>query len=131
MSGDDLYLFPDGSYLYLVWADIPPTTIQDKGKWAVSGSEIVLTSDSEIKWKPGAERRYLLIHRSAHADEILAVGTDYGSRYFQEHAKDDPEFVLLLVSKVRINGITQKETDDLKEKLIREAWRPEFYKPQH
>jgi hypothetical protein len=130
LSGDDLYLFPDGSYLYLEWSDIPPTTIRDKGKWAVSGSEIALTSDHDITWKPGAERHYLLVRRSGTADEILAVGTDSDSRYFEEHAEDDPEFMLLLVSKARINGISEKDADDLKKKLIREAWRPEFYKPE-
>src|ERR1700730_4606145 len=96
LSGDDLYLFVDGSYLYLEWSDIPPTTIRDKGNWAVSRSEITLTSDPDIKWKPRAERHYLLVHRSAHADEILVVGADSDSRYFEEHAKDDPEFMLLL-----------------------------------
>jgi len=99
-----------------------------QGAWAVCGSEITLTSDSDINWKPRVEHHYLLVHRSAHADEILAVGTDSSSRYFEEHAKDDPEFMLLLVSKVRVNGITKKETGDLKKKLIQEAWRPEFYK---
>jgi hypothetical protein len=40
MSGDDLYLFPDGSYLYLVWSDIPPTTVRDKehGRYAEAKS---------------------------------------------------------------------------------------------
>jgi hypothetical protein len=130
LSGNDLYLFLDGSYLYVEWSDIPPTTIRDKGKWAVSESEITLTSDPDIKWKPGAERHYLLVRRSGHADEILAVGADYDSRYFEEHSKDDPDFMLLLVSKARINGISGKDTDELKNKLMREAWRPDFYKPE-
>lgn len=130
LSGDDLYLFPDGSYLFLWWSDIPPTTIRDKGKWAVSGSEITLTSDPDIKWKPGAERHYLTIRRSAHADEILVVGTDSDSRYFEKNAKEDPEFMLVLVSKTRINGISEKNTNELKKKLMREAWRPNFYKAE-
>ena len=97
--------------LFLWWSDIPPTTIRDKGKWAVSGNEITLTSDPDIKWKPGAERHYLMIHRSAHADEIL-VGTDSDSRYFEKNAKEDPEFMLLLVSKARINVISEKDTNE-------------------
>jgi hypothetical protein len=28
------YLFPDGSYFYYVWSDIPPATIRDKRTWA-------------------------------------------------------------------------------------------------
>jgi hypothetical protein len=130
MGSQDLYLFPDGSYLYLVSTDIPPTTIQDKGKWAVSRSEITLTSDPDIRWKPRAERHYLLIHRSTHANEILIVGADADSRYFEQNAKDDPEFMLLLVSKTRINGISEEEANKLKRKLMRDAWRPDFYKPE-
>lgn len=128
IGGDDLYLFPDGSYLYLEWSDIPPITIRDKGKWAVSRSEVTLTSDPDIRWKPGAERHYLLIQRNAHANEILIVGADADSRYFAKNAKDDPEFMLLLVSKARINGISEEEANKLKEKLMRDAWRPDFYK---
>ena len=127
MGGRDLYLFPDGSYLYLVWTDIPPTTIQDKGQWVVSGSEVTLTSDPEIKWDPGAERHYLLIRRHAHSDEILIVGRVSDVRYFEEHAKDDPEFMLVLISKTRVSKISEKDATELKKQLMREAWRPSFY----
>jgi len=128
LSGDDLYFFPDGTYFYYVWSDIPPATIRDKGKWALSRDGLTLTSDSDITWNPGAERRYLLVRRRSHPQEILAVGMDRDLRYFEEHADDDPEFMLLLVSKVRVNVISGKESIELKKKLLREAWRPRFYK---
>jgi len=129
LGGDDLYLFPDGSYFYIFWSDIPPATIQDKGHWIVSGNELRLTSDPDITWKPGAERRYLLVRRHSHPQEILAVGAARDLSYFEQNAKDDPEFMLLLVSKTRICGITPGETVALKEKLLRDAWRPDFYAP--
>jgi hypothetical protein len=130
LSGDDLYVLPDGSYLYYVWSDIPPGTIRDKGTWVVSGDELTLTSDSDITWNPGAERRYLLVRRRSQTQEILAVGMDRDLRYFEEHAGDDAEFMLLLVAKVRVNGISAKESIGLKKKLMREAWRPGFYKSE-
>jgi hypothetical protein len=74
--------------------------------------------------------RYLLVRRRSHTQEILAVGMDRDLRYFEEHAKDDPEFMLLLVAKVRVNGISEEESIKLKKKLIREAWRPGFYKSE-
>lgn len=55
---------------------------------------------------------------------------DRDLRYFEEHAKDDPEFMLLLVAKVRVNGISEEESIKLKKKLMREAWRPGFYKSE-
>ena len=130
MGGFDSTFSPMVAISTLVWADIPPTTIQDKGRWAQLEGEITLTSDHDIKWKPRVEHHYLLVHRRAHPDEILAVGTDSDTRYFEKNAKDDPEFMLLLVSKVRVNGITEKETEDLKKKLMQEAWRPDFYKSE-
>lgn len=128
LSGNDLYLFPDGTYIYCSWSDIPPTAIQDKGTWNLSGDELTLTSDPEITWKPGVERRYLLVRRPSHGQEILAVGLDRDLRYFEEHADDDPDFMLLLVSKARIKGLSEKESMQVKKKLMREAWRPKFYR---
>jgi hypothetical protein len=130
LSGSDLYLFPDGSYFYYFWSDVPPPTILDKGHWVLSGGELKLTSDPDVSWKPGAERRYLLVRRRSHPQEILAVGADDDLPYFERNPKDDPELMLLLVSKMRIAGISRKESAGLKDKLMREGWRPDFYAPQ-
>jgi hypothetical protein len=129
LSGSDLYLFPDGSYFDYFWSDVPPPTIQDKGHWVLSGGELKLTSDPNVSWKPGTERRYLLVRRRSHPQEILAVGVD-GLPFFEQHAKDDPELLLLMVSKMRITGISPKESAGLKDKLMREGWRPDIYAPQ-
>jgi len=129
-GGDDLYLFPDDTYIYCVWSDIPPATIRDKGHWVVSGNEVKLTSDPDITWNPGAERHYLLVRRRSHAQEVLAVGIDRDLPYFEQNAKDDPDFMLLIVSKTRIAGISSKDSAELKEKLMRDAWHPDFYAPE-
>ena len=127
MGEQDLYLFPDGRYLYYVLSDIPPATIRDKGRWAASDEEVMLTSDTDITWNPGADRRYLLVHRRSHPQEILAVGLDRELRYFEKNSGKDPEFMLLLVSKTRVSGISEKESIELRKKLMREAWNPTFY----
>jgi hypothetical protein len=48
LSGDDLYLFPAGTYIYCEWADIEPLTARDKGTWATRDGLVVLTSDAEV-----------------------------------------------------------------------------------
>ena len=106
LGGNDLYLFPDHTYFYYVWTDIPPATIRDKGTWTASANEITLKSDSDVRWNPGAERHYLLVRRRSHNHEILAIGMDRDLRYFEQNAKDDPEFMLLIVAKTRIKGIS-------------------------
>lgn len=126
-SGEDLYLFPDGSYIYLFWSDIPPATIQDKGHWVVSKGQVRLASDPDITWNPGADRRYLLVRRSSHPQEILAIGEERDIPYFEKNADDDPEFQLLIGSKMQINRISPKESAQLREKLMHDAWRPDFY----
>ena len=130
LSGDDLYLFPVGTYIYYVWSDIPPATIRDKGRWVVSGNEVKLTSDPDITWNPGAERHYLLVRRHSHAQEVLAIGIDRDLPYFEQNATDDPDFMLLIVSKTRIAGISSKDSAELRAKLMRDAWRPDFYAPE-
>jgi hypothetical protein len=36
LSGNDLYLFPGGMYIYDEWADIQTLTIRDKGTWKIA-----------------------------------------------------------------------------------------------
>lgn len=127
LGGDYLYFFPDGSYIYLFWSDIPPATIQDKGHWVASEGEVRLTSDSDITWIPGAERRYLLVRRRSHPQEILAIGVERDIPYFEKNADRDPEFQLLIGSKMQVSRISPKESAQLKEKLMHDAWRPHFY----
>ncbi len=49
LSGDILYLFPDGTYIYCEWSDISPETISDKGAWTYSQGLVQLVSDTEVK----------------------------------------------------------------------------------
>jgi len=127
LSGNYLYLFPDGTYLDYFWSDVPPPTIQDKGTWVVSVDVLTLTSDSDVTWNPRTERRYLLVRRRSHPNEILMVGMDRDLRYFEDHAKDDPEFMLLLTSKMRVDAFSGTDPMEVKRRLMREAWLPKFY----
>jgi hypothetical protein len=45
LNGNDLYLFPDGTYLYAEWGDLEPLTIRDKGNWNFIDGVLALTSD--------------------------------------------------------------------------------------
>jgi hypothetical protein len=54
LSGDDLYLFPDGTYIFCEWSDVSPVTISDKGTWTLAKNSVELKSGPEITWDPGA-----------------------------------------------------------------------------
>ncbi len=98
LSGDDLYLFPDGTYIYCEWADIQPLTIYDKGRWIFANGAVELKSDPDVTWDPGADRT------------------------------DNPELTLLYVAKGRDSTITRSKTAGVKARLLRESWRPEYFK---
>jgi hypothetical protein len=128
LSGDNLHIFPDKTYIYCEWADIIPNTVYDKGTWSLTGAVLELKSDPQITWDPELERKFLAVRRPSHNVEILLVGTDRDIKYFEENAGDDPEFMLFLNSKGRGRILGRPETARLKAKLMRESWRPEYFR---
>src|SRR6266436_5504944 len=94
LAGETLYIFPDNSYVFCKWADIMPNTVFDKGIWSVDGGILELKSDPEIVWNSELERKFLVMRRPSHKDEILLVGTEKSLPYFDKDAGDDPELML-------------------------------------
>src|SRR5438132_5944701 len=90
LSGDDLYLFPDGTYIYCEWADIEPLTMRDKGAWKLADGLVVLTSDRDVTWDPDTEPKYVAVRRRSHYHEILLVGIGRDLSYFEENARTIP-----------------------------------------
>ena len=127
LSGRDLYLFPDGTYIYCEWADIEPITVNDKGTWALVADRVVLTSDRDISWKPHIDREYVAVRRPFQCDEVLLVGTDYELSYFEKEAERDPVLMLLIVGKKRVKPLNQVESSKLRQRLMQSAWRPKYF----
>jgi hypothetical protein len=127
LSGNDLYLFPDGTYIFCEWTDIEPVTVYDKGTWVFTDGQVALTSDSQVTWKPRVERSYVAVHRPSRAQEVLLVGTGRDLDYFEKHAGDDPEFMLLVVAKKKEKGFSKQEADRVKATLMKDAWRPKYF----
>ena len=111
MGSEKLFVFPDKTYIFTFETDIPPDTISDKGTWILNGDTLELQSDKDVTWKSKrVERRHLVVRRSGHNDELFLVGIDRNLSYFEENAKDDPEFQFLLDSLKREKAITAEET---------------------
>jgi hypothetical protein len=128
LTGNDLYLFADGAYIYDEWSDVEPTAIRDKGTWNVADGIVNLKSYSEMTWDPDVERKHIAIHRLSRPNEILLVGTVRDLSYFDENSNDDPETELMIICKERLRTITSKQTVKIKEQLMRESWRPEYFR---
>jgi len=129
LSGEELYLFPDGSYVYCEWADVWPLTVHDKGHWAVSASLLELQSDPDITWSPGVERRHLLFRRSRMPGEALLLGLGMHLSILERAKKagDDSSVVWLSLSRGAVYE-NRPEATRLKAELMRRAWRPEAFR---
>ena len=130
LSGENLYIFPDNSYVYCQWADVMLNTVFDKGIWSFDSGILELKSDPEIVWDSELERKFLAVRRPSHKDEILLMGLRKSLPYFEKNAGDDPELMLLIVTFPRVQPVSQAATARLKARLMREAWRPDFFRKQ-
>jgi hypothetical protein len=126
LSGDILYLFPDGNYIYCEWSDISPEAISDKGAWTYSQGLVQLTSDPEVKWNAGIDRRLIALRRSSIQDEILLIEVT-SLPYFEEKAGDDPESMLLILAKERSKPLKSSEVPKLKASLMKNLWNPKLH----
>jgi len=131
LSGNDINLFQDGTYIYDEWADVEPLTVRDKGTWKLADGLVVLTSDRDVTWDPDVDRKYVAVHRISKPHEVLLVGTGRDLSYFEENAKDGPESLLLVVAKERSTTFRDVDTAKTKKQLMRESWRPEYFRPSH
>jgi hypothetical protein len=127
LSGEDLYLFPDGTYLYCEFADVEPLTVHDKGRWKLSGALIELLSDAEVTWGPRAERRYVIVRRSSRASEVLLIGLQRELPNFEAGASDGPESMLLVVALARAERYDANAAVKAKAWLMKNAWRPGWF----
>jgi hypothetical protein len=128
LGGNNLYIFPDNTYVYCEWDDIMANTVYDKGTWSFSAGVLQLKSGPEITWDTRLERGFLAVRRRSHDKEILLVGLERDLPYFEEQAGHDPESMLLIVARVRDKTISQAAAAGLRSRLIREAWRPDFFR---
>ncbi len=64
MGSENLFIFPDKTYIRTSVSDIPPDTISDKGTWSLDADVLRLKSDKDITWKSRIlERRHIVVRR--------------------------------------------------------------------
>ena len=130
LNGENLYLFPDGSYIYTEWGDVLPETIYDKGAWSIEGGVVRFTPDAAVVWTPGSDRRFVALLPPT-ATEVLLVGIDRTLETFLDLVREHPETTPLEWLEVsalkRKGGITAGEAEALTRRLHEEGWRPGFF----
>lgn len=128
LGGEDLYLFPDGTYIYSEWTDIAPLMVYDKGAWTIAGGLVELKSDPKVTWDPEIDRRYVAVRRSSGSKEILLVGVERDLGRFEKNAGQDPGYMLLVIAKKRETTFSKETAGRVKARLLKEAWRPEYFR---
>jgi hypothetical protein len=123
----NLYLSPDHTYLYAQRGSLLPVTIFDKGVWRVGSGVLELRSGPDIRWNPDLERRFLILRRTSHSDEVSLVGTERAVNRFESLAPRNPEIDLLTIAKQRIKTIGAEQTTKVRDNLMRKAWHPERF----
>jgi hypothetical protein len=130
LSGSELYLFPDGGYLYCEWADIEPRTVYDKGHWSVAGASIRLRSDQEITWDPQIDRDLVAVRRRQHPEEVLLVGTGRPLEFVETYGARDTSGTLAVVALARRRQVKDADAAALWAALMKESWRPDYPRSQ-
>jgi len=82
LSGDNLHLYPDHSYIYTTWADVSPEAIEDEGEWSFSNGLINLESSPSDKTnhRPPLDLHYLAFNFSDEKDssaQPALLGTNW------------------------------------------------------
>jgi hypothetical protein len=126
LSGDHLYLFTDGSYLYVEWADVQLETIYDRGRWEYKDGNIILISDQTVPGFQALEDRTFL--PIEYKGQLRLLGSKEQITYFQENAGDDPELMLMICSREKVESFTPEKSQLVQARLLKEAWRPDAWK---
>lgn len=130
-SGQDLYLFPDGEYCYVQWADILPRTIWDRGHWSLDRGFVELKSDGSLPRSHEVRDRRLLLflHEPNGKRTLLLMGAAEGYAYFRQNAKPpNDDLMLLICSFTKIEPIAPAQADEVRKKLYSESWKPGYFR---
>src|ERR1051325_3677325 len=116
LSGDDLYLFPDKTYIYIEWSDILPETIYDKGIWTFDGQFIRLQSDRTVSAKKVQMRDAAFVPLTAtyaKKTRLLLMGVPGDFRYFKQTSmkeRDQADFIFLVNVRARCKTIRDRKS---------------------
>jgi hypothetical protein len=130
LGGNELYLFPDGSYLSTEWGCLLPETIADRGLWSYRAGYVELASDHSVSARETLrERRYAVLEYRVGVEQgYRLMGIEKDLEYFSAHASAADDFMLLLCSKVQVESFDLQKGTALKAKLLRTAWNPDFFR---
>lgn len=119
MSEEDIYLFPDHSYIYTLMTDVAPQFITDQGGWQYVNGVIELKPNTSND-KVGHNLRFiiLLFDRSGKTYQMI-LGLDGDQEQFINEAKrTNPQLILDKSSYKKTEEINEEMSKGKKEYLL-------------
>ncbi|PKO19845.1 hypothetical protein CVU37_02315 [candidate division BRC1 bacterium HGW-BRC1-1] len=131
LSGEDLYLFPDETFMYLRWADIMPRTILSKGAWALDEGYVTLHDDGETSlgnwgqhlspvWLP------LVVDQGTTQSFCLMDGRRDIEYLKNKSLMPSTGRTIIRLSLEKSRDLPTSETAALKADMRRKYWRPHY-----
>jgi hypothetical protein len=130
LTGGELYLFGDGTYVSTDWGCMLPETIHDKGRWKVTAGVLAFEPDRDVTWKlqRGGNRRYVALRLGA---DVRLFGLDGSLEAFEDLTDswpaDEPGVWLDGLSLSMAERWKGAEGSLRQAELLKTAWRPESY----
>jgi len=127
LSGRDLYLFPNRTYIYTEWADILPETVFDRGSWSVVGGVLKLEWNAAITWKTSNEKQYVVIRYEERPAHFFLLGIEQQLDYLKENIGKDADFMFLVTSLAFAKSFSESNWREIQSAVLRRAWHPKFF----
>jgi hypothetical protein len=123
LNDSSVYLFTDGSYLFVRRGDVLPQTIYDRGAWKYDGHFIRLASDGTFPAEHAISGAILPLDvRIAGKRELCWLRLEAYQELSVDRAVDDLAF--LIRARQRVKSLSPKQAKTLKARLLRDAWPP-------
>jgi len=136
LSGRELYLFPDNTYMFTDWSDMREETVCDRGSWTISFDLVALSSDKSFSSIYPRDKIYVpIIHTVSNRNDLVLMGTRWDYSFAIESLtetareySDDPDFVkgFSINGIRRVAPISSDEAEKLKVKLLKRVWESHF-----
>jgi hypothetical protein len=117
LSGDSMYLFRDGSFLYTEWADVFPEAVMGRGRWSLHDDLLELQSDSVAVKKGGLQDTDYVVFcfRESGRRALRIIGKNRELDQLEKHFVEDPgtaddrRFLVMLYSRERLQEFLTSE----------------------
>ncbi len=119
LSGEYLYLFSDGMYIFTHWADIQPETIYEKGTWVFKNGVITNTPDGSLPKDIFPKDHCFLPLSIRGKKNIFLIGANWDYSYLMENKKPNDYFMFKICTYEQKEQYDGKKDITIKNDLIK------------